>query len=287
LKAPAFAYVRAETLEHVHEVLARFGAEAKLLAGGQSLVPALNMRLAAPAVLIDINTLSELNRIEERTDGLRIGALTRHASLEHSALVAEHLPAIAQAMPHVAHVAIRNRGTLGGSLAFADPNAELPACCLALGASMIASSVRGERRIAAEAFFVDLYETALAPDEILIAVEFPRRPARERQIFMELARRHGDYATGGLALAVQMTDGVVAGMQAAFLGAHRTPKLAQRAARCLVGQALGADALETAREALREDLDPLADIYHTAATKLHLAGVLFERALDRLSATPD
>jgi len=282
LKAPAFAYVRAESLDRVHELLAQHGAEAKLLAGGQSLMPALNMRLCAPSILIDINTVSALGGITQNGAQVVLGALTRHAALEGAPLIAERLPLLAAAVPHIAHVAIRNRGTLGGSLSFADPAAELPACCLALGASFVLSSARGERRVAAGDFFLDLYQTALADDEILLRAEIPPRQDGDHHVFMELARRHGDYATVGIALNAKIADGIVTRLRLAFFGADRTPKLAERAAARLTDCALDKSALADAKRALRDDLDPMPDVYHAADTKLHLAGVVLERALAKL-----
>jgi aerobic carbon-monoxide dehydrogenase medium subunit len=282
LKAPAFAYVRAASLDHVYALLAQHGADAKLLAGGQSLIPALNMRLAAPALLIDINPLATLAGIALRGDHVHVGALTRHAELERSALIAEHLPLITSAMPQVAHVAIRTRGTFGGSIAFADPAAELPACCLALDATMVIGSSRGERRIGASEFFLDLYETVLATDEVVLAAEIPVRQQGEYSIFLEIARRHGDYASVGLALNARIENGLATTLRLAYFGAHRMPRLAQRASACLIGRTLDQNALAAAKQALRDDLEPLADIYHTAKTKLHLAGVILERALAQL-----
>src|SRR5438067_6831411 len=189
LKAPSFAYAKAKSLADAFELVERPGA--KILAGGQSLIPSLNMRLASPELLVDITGLRELATIERRNGSLRIGALVTHAMLERSREVAEWVPLLAQAVVHVAHPAIRNRGTLGGSLALADPAAEYPACALALDATLVLTSRRGERRVAAAHFFRALFETDIRPGELLVAAEFPRG---ERSVFIELARRHGDYA---------------------------------------------------------------------------------------------
>ena len=247
------------------ELIERPGA--KILAGGQSLIPSLNMRLASPELLVDITGLRELATIERRDGGLRIGALVTHAMLERSREVAEHAPLLAQAVVHVAHPAIRNRGTLGGSLAFADPAAEYPACALALNATVVLASRRGERRVAAAQFFRGLFETDVRPGELLVAAEFPRA---ERSVFMELARRHGDYAIIGLAAIADKSA-----RRIAFCGAGATPVLAEGASR--------ATSLEAAQAALREDLNPPADLYHSSATKLHLAGVLLSRAWNSLA----
>jgi carbon-monoxide dehydrogenase medium subunit len=275
--------VRAQTLAQVHALMTEHGAQARLLAGGQSLVPALNMRLAAPSLLIDINALTDYAHIVAGPHRVRIGALVRHAELERSELVRAALPLFSHAIVHVAHPAIRNRGTLGGSLALGDPAAELAACCLALDATMVAAGPSGERLIPAGAFFVDLYETALAPDEVLLGIECARAADR-RCAFVEIARRQGDYATVGLALEARMHEGVATELRLAFFAIDRVPKLAVQAASCLTQRPIDAAALARAKEALREDLDPLPDAYHGAGTKLHLAGVVLERALAALAS---
>jgi carbon-monoxide dehydrogenase medium subunit len=282
LKPAPFAYVRAEALAHVHELLTEHGSAARLLAGGQSLMPALNMRLAAPSVLIDINALEDQAHIAVDANCIRIGALVRHAQLERSRLVSEALPLLSQAIMHVAHPAIRNRGTFGGSLALGDPAAELPACCLALEATMIAAGPEVERRIPAAEFFVDLYETALMPGEVLLGAEFAPRAADEHCAFVEIARRHGDYATVGVTLAARVAGGVATELRLVFFAIDRIPKLAASAASCLTRCTIDATALARAKDALRHDLDPLPDVYHGAQTKLHLAAVVLERALARL-----
>lgn len=279
MKPAPFAYVRAETLDQVHELLAQYGPDAKLLAGGQSLVPALNMRLATPAVLIDINGLGEHGGIVATGEQVRIGALVRHAQLERSALVAETLPLLAQAIGYVAHPAVRNRGTFGGSIALADPAAELPACCLALDATFIAAGPKGERAIRAEQFFRDLFETDLAPDEVLLGARCSRLGTDEHCAFLEIARRHGDYATAGVAVKARIVDGLASELRLAFFAIDRFPKLAARAAACLTQRSLDGGAIAEAKAALRDDLEPMADVYHGAQTKLHLAGVALERAL--------
>lgn len=284
MKASSFSYARPASLAETLELLARHGERAKLLAGGQSLIPSLNMRLASPALLIDLGGLSELEGITLQERGLRIGALTRHRAIEHSPLVAEHAPLLAQAAPHIAHVAIRNRGTFGGSLALADPAAEWPACCLALGAQLVVASARGERRVPAERFFKALYATDLAPDEILVAAELPAAAPDARSVFLELARRRGDYAIVGLAAQARRAAGALTGVRLAFLGVAAVPLLARRAMAALEGGPGDGAAIAAAQRALGDDLAPLADLYNTAATKLHLARVLAGRALAALAA---
>src|SRR5262245_53339069 len=199
VKPARFSYVRAERLEQALRLMAEHGDEARILAGGQSLMPTLNMRLSQPKVLIDINRVDALKGIHYGDGTVRVGALARHVEVMNSPIVAQYLPLIAEAMPHVAHVAVRNRGTFGGSVALADPAAELPACILALEASLVVASVRGRRTIAADDFFLGLYETARAPDEILLAVLIPEQKRDDVSVFMELSRRHGDFALAGLA----------------------------------------------------------------------------------------
>ena len=225
------------------------------------------MRLASPELLVDITGLRELATLERRDGGLRIGALVTHAMLERSREVAEHVPLLAQAVVHVAHPAIRNRGTLGGSLALADPAAEYPACALALNATMVLQGRRGERRVPAEGFFKGLFETDIRQGEILVAAEFPKV---ERSAFLELTRRHGDYAIVGLAGVADAS-----GKRIAFFSVDSKPVLAPQAAK--------AKSLEEAMNALKRDLSPTADLYNTPATKLHLAGVLLSRAWNTLS----
>lgn len=265
MKAPPFAYARAKSLAEAFELIERPGA--KVLAGGQSLIPSLNMRLAQPELLVDITGLGDLRGIELRAGGLRIGALATHAQIEKSALVAKHAPLIAQAVKHVAHPAIRNRGTIGGSLALADPAAEYPACALALNATIVLAHRRGERRVSAEHFFKGLFETDIRPGELLAAVELREV---ERSVFIELARRHGDYAIIGIAGVADAS-----GKRIAFCGAGATPVLAPQASK--------AASLEAAQKALEQDLQPPADLYHSSATKMHLAKVLLSRAWNTLS----
>ena len=266
MKAPSFAYAKARSLAQAFDLLERPGA--RILAGGQSLIPSLNMRLSAPELLVDIGGLP-LKGIQVQNDCLRIGALATHADIARLALVREKVPLLAEAAQHVAHPAIRNRGTLGGSLALADPAAEYPAVALALQATIVVQSRTRERRVPAGSFFKGLFETDLHAGEIVVAAEFP---AAERSVFLELARRHGDYAIVGLA---GMANG--AAKRIAFFGVGGTPVLAARASR--------ETELEKAQKALEQDLQPPADIYHSSATKLHLAKVLLARAWNTLSTS--
>lgn len=283
MKASSFGYARPASLAEAFALLARHGEGAKLLAGGQSLIPSLNMRLAAPELLVDLGALGELEGIAPLGQGLRIGARTRHCEIERSALVAERAPLLAQAAPHIAHVAIRNRGTLGGSLALADPAAEWPACCVALGAQIVLASARGERRVAAEQFFKALYATELAADEILVAVEIPPPSPQARSVFLELARRRGDYAMVGLAAQANRTDGQLRDVRLVFLGVGAIPVLARHAMAAIEGKAADAAAIAAAQHELSKDLSPNGDLYTSAEAKLHLARVLTGRALAALA----
>ncbi len=283
MKAPAFDYVRAKDAAEAQALLARHGDGARLLAGGQSLLATLNLRLSEPAILIDIGRIG-LDAIEMRRDALHIGALVTHAAIARSVLVAQHVPLLADAAPHIAHAAIRNRGTIGGSLGLADPAAEWPACALALGATLIlSSSARGERRLAAGDFFQGLYQTAMAPDEMILGVDFPVLAPDERQACPELTRRHGDYAIVGVACALRLVAGRVRGLRAAFFGVGPTPMLAREAMAAAEGET-PAEAARAATKALPRDLDPPDDPSMDAATRLHLAQVLLRRAITRLAA---
>jgi carbon-monoxide dehydrogenase medium subunit len=283
MKAPSFAYARPDSLAEALELLERHGEAARVLAGGQSLLASLNMRLSSPELLVDITGLKELSGIRVQNGALRIGALTRHCDIERSAEVARHVPMLAQAVPHVAHVAIRNAGTVGGSLALADPAAEYPACALALDATLVIGGARGERCVAARDFFRALYSTALAPGELLLAAEFPLLAPGYRSAFVELARRHGDYAIVGVAAHARLAGGTMSDVRLAYLGVGATPMRARRTEAALEGKACGPQTVAAAQAALGEDLNPAPDLYHSRATKLHLARVITGRALAALA----
>src|SRR5476649_219604 len=199
MKAAAFSYARATSVVNALELLAAHGDGAKVLSGGQSLMPAMNLRLISPELIVDVSEIAELRGILVSGDVLTIGALTRHADLLQSPDIAAHAPLLTEAIAHVAHPAVRNRGTIGGSLAHADPASELPACMLALNATILVSGPAGERRIAAQDFFTGIYQTVLSAQELLIAVELPVARKNSAHFFQEFARRHGDYAIVGLA----------------------------------------------------------------------------------------
>ena len=282
MKSPDFDYFRANTLQEALTCLQAHGSNAQLLAGGQSLLAMLNLRLASPHILIDISRIPGLSSIERHGSVLRIGALVTHRQLLDSAEVAASVPLLAQAVPYVAHLAIRNAGTIGGSLALADPAAEYPSVALALQATLIATSLRGERRIAAADYFQGLYQTALAEDEILTAVEFPVATAEQRFSFQELARRRGDYAMVGVACAITWSAGRVSDARITFLAMGDGPVLASHAMKALVGTSLDAAAIQASQQALSQDLAPAGDLQATPETKCHLARVLMGRALNPL-----
>ncbi len=279
MKAPAFAYAKPSTIEEACAVLQEHGDKARVLAGGQSLVPMLNLRVAAPELLVDITGLEGLAGISVGTDKVRIGALTSHREIEQSAEIAKHCPLLSQAAPHVAHVAIRNSGTFGGSIALADPAAEWPACCLALDATIVIRSKAGERRVQAREFFKGLFATDLKQGELVTAVEITLTP-RHRSVFMELSRRRGDYGLIGVAAMAKVEDGRLLDLRLAYLGGGDRPLLARTAMKAAEGKLPLAD---LAKE-LALDLAPLADLENTVQTKLHLANVLTRRALTALAA---
>jgi carbon-monoxide dehydrogenase medium subunit len=271
--------VRPQTLDHVLHLLAEHGDDARILAGGQSLMPVLNMRLSQPKLLIDINRIDALKGIWVRDGSVRIGALARHVEVMNSPIVAQRLPLIAEAMPHLAHVAVRNRGTFGGSIALADPSAELPACILALGASLVVQSTRGRRSIAADDFFHGLYETAREPDELLVEVLVPEQKRGYVSVFMELSRRQGDFAIAGLACYARCEEDIVRTARLVYFGSEVKPTLAVRAMAVINGARWSPAISAAACAALADDLDPIDNTFGSPATKLHLQRVLTQRAL--------
>jgi aerobic carbon-monoxide dehydrogenase medium subunit len=275
VKPAPFAYTKARTLKEAVTLLAKHKDDARLLAGGQSLIATLNMRLSAPELLIDINGIKGLDVIARKGRFVEIGALARHAQVERSDIVSRHAPLIALAMPHIGHPAIRNRGTFGGSIAFADPAAELPACVLALGGEIDIAGPKGKRTVKADAFFRGLFETALRPQEMLTAVRVPAADRNTRVGFAELARRHGDYAIVGLAATARADGKSIADVRLAYFGVGNTPVRAKKAE-----AALAAGNIDAAVNAL--DLEPNDDVQATAKVKKHLAGVLLRRVAKQL-----
>ena len=275
MKPAPFDYVRAATVDEAVAVLAGSNGEAKVLAGGQSLVPMLNFRVVDVPLFVDINSIEGLDRIEE-TDGggLRIGALTRHFTLETSSLVKDRFPVMHEAMKHVAHLAIRNRGTIGGSLSHADPAAELPTIAVLLNATIITANASGGREISAAEFFIAPLTTALTPDEIVVAVDLPGLPEGSGYGFEEFAQRRGDFGVAGVAAIVKMDGQIVTKARIALMGLHDIPMRAHGAEAALVESGIDA-----AAAAARQEVDPMTDLHGSAEYRRHLAEALTRRAL--------
>jgi len=284
MKAAAFDYVKPKALQEALSLQAEAGDGAQLIAGGQTLLATLNLRLSEPSVLIDITDLTELKGITLVGDQLRIGALVTHTEIEDSELIAKHAPLLKAAAPNIAHRAIRNLGTWGGSLAYGDPAAEWPACSLALRATMIIQGPSGERRISANDFFIDLYTTSLEPDEILVATEIPIATSQEIFYFHELARRHGDYAVAGLAAVAQKQGDVLTKCAFTFFSVSSKPVMATKAQDLVNGKKLNEELIGKAVAATREEIETIADITNSAEAKEHLIGVLLERGLKHMLA---
>lgn len=280
MKAPKFSYVRAGSVDHALELLDKHSEDARILAGGQSLMPTLNMRLSQPEILIDINRLDEMKGISLDGDTVVIGALTRHVEVMNSNIVAEHLPLIAEAMPHVAHVAVRNRGTIGGSIALSDPAAEMPACALALGATLVVQSSSGKREIPAEEFFHGLYETARAENELLVEIRYPSQKKENVSVFLELARRHGDFAIAGICAYGKVSGNTIDDMRLVYFASEDRPVIGENAIAALNGKTWSDDTKEAVTSALENDLDPMANLHGSSAMKMHLQKVLTGRAMD-------
>ena len=279
MKPAPFAYAKARSVAHAIELL---GADdARLLAGGQSLIATLNMRLSHPALLIDLNGVGGLDGIVSSNGHLEIGALVRHAQAERSAELARQAPLIALAMPHIGHPAIRHRGTIGGSVAFADPAAELPACVLALDGELAIAGPQGSRAVKADDFFKGLFETALTARDVLTAIRIPAAGAETRVGFAEFARRHGDYAIVGLAASARADGKQLRDVRLAYFGVGSTPLRARHAE-----QALAAGDVEAAVRALAQDLNPPDDVQASGTVKTHLAGVLLRRVTRQLDQAP-
>jgi carbon-monoxide dehydrogenase medium subunit len=282
MKAAAFDYVKAKNLVEAIALLSEHGEDARLIAGGQTLLATLNLRLSEPSILIDITAVSELKGISVQGNMLRIGALVTHTEIEGSDLIAQHAPLLTEAAPHIAHRAIRNLGTWGGSLAYGDPAAEWPACSLALDAIMVIQGPSGIRKVSAKDFFIDLYTTTLQADEILVASEIPLTSSNQDHCFQELARRHGDYAAVGLAATIRTDMGKVQTCRLAFFSVAAIPTMAINAQAFIEGKSLDAAVIQQAVNLAREEIETLADITNSQETKTHLLGVLLERALKKM-----
>ena len=279
MKPAAFDYVLADSVEMAAASLAVAGGDGKIIAGGQSLVPMLNFRLLRPSILIDINRIGGLAFIAESEKAIRVGALTRHYQMETSPVIARHLPVLACAMTHVAHLAIRNRGTIGGSLSHADPAAELPMMAVLLDAELGIVSAAGRRTVAARDFFLDALTVDLADGDIVTEIVLPKLPPQTGWGFEEVARRSGDFALAAVAVTLTVSDGVIGEARIAMTGVGPTPKRASKAAALLKGKRPEAALIDQVKEAVRADASPETDLHASADYRRHLVGVLAGRAI--------
>ena len=282
MKARAFSYARPSTVMEALETFANSGEDASYVAGGQSLVPALALRLQAPQLLIDIAHIEALRGVELQGNWLRIGALTRHCEVLTDPLIARHAPLYHVAAPHVAHPAIRNKGTIGGSIAHSDPASEFPAMTLAMGAELELVSRTGTRRVAADDFFIDLFQTAIEPGELLVAIHVPVIRPGHRWAFHELSRRRGDYALVGCGILLEVAGDLIEQARIVFFSVGNTPLRAGQAEQCLIGKRLDEAAVAAAQALVGGDLDPPEDEHVPPAMKRHLARVLLGRLLGQI-----
>ena len=287
MKPAPFAYLAPQSLAEALTIMDQHGDDARLLAGGQSLIPVMNFRLAQPALLVDLNGVAELAQCAaDESGGLGIGAMVRHSQLEHSQTIARLAPLLHETMPYIAHPQIRNRGTIGGSLAHADPAAELPVVTVALQARFRLQRAGGERWVAAQDFYQELFTTAVQPQEILTEVAIPPLPPRTGWAFLEVARRHGDYAQAGVAVLISLDEaGVCQQARLVYLNVGEIPMRAPKAAALLLGEVPSPSLLAAAAHtAAQSEIDPTSDVQGTAVYKRHLAHVLGQRALQQAIA---
>ncbi len=279
MKPASFDYIAADSLDVAVAALADAGADAKIIAGGQSLVPMLNFRLLRPSILVDINRIADLAFIAETDNDIRVGALTRHHQLETSPVIARHLPVLSCAMTHVAHLAIRNRGTIGGSLSHGDPAAELPMLALLLEGELHIASVSGMRTVAARDFFLDALTVDLAGSDIVTEIALPKLPPQTGWGFEEVARRHGDFALAAVAVTLTVSNGAIAQARIALTGVGPTALRAAAAEALLVGHPLEPELTSCVIDAVRAAIEPETDLHASADYRRHLAGVLAGRTL--------
>ena len=282
MKPASFEYLAPRSVEETLAHLVEYGWEAKVLAGGQSLIPMMNFRLAQPEILIDINNIPELSTVAlNESGGLSVGALARHYEIEESLLVAERAPLIHETMPHVATTQIRTRGTFGGSIAHADPSSELPAVCVALEGRCRLRSQSGDRWVPADEFFVGLYTTQLEPEELLVEVEIPQQKSNTGWALVETTRRSHDFALVGVAAVVRLDgESMCEHAKLILFSVGEGPVEAHNAEKLLIGQRLSDDVIREAAEvASSADIEPSNDIHATSGFRRHLAGVLSRRAL--------
>ena len=282
MKPPPLDILVPTTISEAVALLSAHGETARPLAGGQSLVPLLNFRLSRPQVLIDLNKIADLSFIEERPDHIAIGAMTRERMIEESELIATQMPLLREATTHIAHLPIRSRGTIGGSLSNADPAAEYPAVALALEFELVAQSERGERKIKAADFFEDVLTTALMPDELLTEIIIPKSSAGSSSAFVEIARRHGDFALAGVAAQVTFADGKPTDARLAVCGAGSTAIRLSAAEQIIVRDGVGPEAIKEASAAAAASVDPMSDLHASADYRRRLVGVMTKRALQKV-----
>ena len=281
MKPAPFSYLVPTTVQEALEMMGDHAAEARVLAGGQSLVPMMNFRLARPSVLVELNRIPDLSYIDDQGDHLAIGAMTRERAIENSELVRDACPLVYDATLNIAHLPIRSRGTIGGSISNADPAAEYPATMLALGAVMIAKSGRGERSIPAAEFFEGVLSTTLNSDEILTEIRVPKAPADSGAAFVEICRRHGDFALAGVGAQVKMDGDSVGDVQLAACGVGPSPIRLTEAESVLRDNSLTDEILSQAEQAASAQVDPDGDAYASAAYRRKLAGVMTKRAVQQ------
>jgi carbon-monoxide dehydrogenase medium subunit len=288
VKAAAFNYQRVHSIQEALALLANHGDNAKLIAGGQSLLPSLNMRLSNPEILIDLQGVAELKGITFEGGVVRIGAMTTHTEIQNSSIIQEQLPLLTEVVPHIAHRAIRNLGTWGGSCVLGDPAAEWPACAVALDAVMVIAGPKGQRKVAAKDFFLDLYTTALQSDEILVASEFTISSAKRVHYFEELSRRHGDYAVTGLICSVQSEQNKITQSRFVYFSVASIPLMAQGLQSVLHNQSISdlsnPALIAQAQQSVQAEIQTLSDLTNSAEMKKHLLGVLLERAMKKLAS---
>lgn len=289
LKFPSFNYVKAKTVEDAISLLVEYGDRAELLAGGQSLILALRFRLSSPEILIDIGDIEGLSEINVqnnfvKNNFVRIGALVRHVDIYNSEIIAEYIPLLSQAAPYVAHDAVRNRGTFGGSLSNAHPASEFPACVVALGGVVNIQGPKGLRSVSTADFFTGLFTTALEAEEMLISVDLPVLKKNQRVCFFEYAPRQGDYAMVGLAVSTIVKNGILSDLSLVYFGVEDKPIKARNMEVYLTGKRIDDDMLKSAVQQLGEDLQPGSDFSASAEYRLHLAKVMLRRAISEIVA---
>ncbi|MGM0591897.1 MAG: FAD binding domain-containing protein [Halobacteriota archaeon] len=284
MKPAPFAYHRPSTVDDAVEALSNNEGDTTLLAGGQSLIPMMNTRLATPQAVVDINGLSELDYIDVQDDTLTIGALTRQAAVERSDLVDEHCPLVAEALSHVGHETIRHRGTVGGNLAHSDPTSELPAVTRVLDAELVIRGPDGERTESAEDFFIGYMTTSVGPDELLTEIRFPTMDPDTGYSFTEFAPRKGDYALVGVAAMLSVDDGTCESATLAYTGVSDGPVRVDEAGEAVEGEPVDESTFETAGAVAREHVDPPADVHGSTEYRAHLVESLTKRALSQAAA---